>query len=143
MMRHLIVLFSLVICSCNIAGGVSHEERAWANSPDEKTHAILIETNGGATTTFGYLVELHPSDHRGQKPVRVADFYRVNSQCEYGLHMRWRDANTLVLGFVSADQMHVSKSADVGGKDVRIIVEAGEGEYTDPCRGMKGRPREI
>ena len=142
-MRKAMVLAALLITSCDITGGVGHEERAWASSPDGRTHAILIETNGGATTAFGYLVELHPSDHQGQKPVRVADFYRVNSDCEYGLGMRWKDANTLLLGIGSAAQMHVDQSVTVGGKQIRVSVETGVGDAADPCRGMKGRPRKM
>ena len=137
------LLFAVVLSSCSITGDSGREERAWANSPDGQTHAILVETNGGATTAFGYLVELHPSNHQGQKPVRVADFYRVESGCEYGLNMRWADANTLVLGIGSASQMHVARSANVGGKTIRVVVQTGVGETVDPCRGMKGRPRKM
>jgi len=142
-MRKMMILAGLLLSSCDITGGVGHEERAWAASPDGRTHAILIETNGGATTAFGYLVELHPSDHQGQEPIRVADFYRVESDCEYGLDMRWKDANTLVLGVKSADQMHVAASADVGGKHIRVIVQTKGGDSAEPCQGMKGRPRKT
>lgn len=142
-MRSIVIPFACFLSSCNIAGDSSREERAWANSPDGGTHAILIETNGGATTAFGYLVELHPSDHQGQKPVRVADFYRVESDCEYGLDMRWSDVNTLILEMGSASQMHFVRSARVGGKIVRVIVKTGIGESADPCRGMKGRPQKM
>ena len=139
-MRCIMIPFALLLFSCN---GAAREERAWANSPDGRTHAILIETNGGATTAFGYLVELHPSDHQGQKPVRVADFYRVVSDCDYGLDMRWADANTLVLRLRSVSQRHVDNSASVGGKAVRVIVQTGVGDPTDPCSEMKGRSRRM
>ena len=140
-MRNSIVLAAWLLSACNITGGVSRAERAWAASPDGRTHAILIETNGGATTAFGYLVQLHPSDHR-QEPVQVASFYKVESYCEYGLAMHWRDATTLVLGIGSAGQMHADRSANIGGKDIRVIVQTGVGDSPDPCRGIKGRPRE-
>ena len=142
-MRKLMTPASLLLASCDITGGVGLEERAWANSPDGRTHAILIETNGGATAAFGYRVELHPSDHQGEKPVRVADFYRVASDCEYGLNMQWRDADTLILRIKSADQVKVVKSVDVGGKNIRVSVETGGSGNVDPCRGMKARPRSM
>jgi len=142
-MRNIIILAGLLLTSCDIIGDVSHEERAWAASPDGRTHAILIETNGGATTAFGYLVELHPSDHQGEEPIRVADFYRVDSHCEYGLNMRWKDANTLVLGIGSASQMHVKGSVSVGGKPIRVVVQTGVNDTADPCRGMKGKARKM
>lgn len=142
-MRKMIILAGLLLSSCDITGDVGHEERAWAASPDGRTHAILTETNGGATTAYGYLVELHPSDHQGQEPIRVADFYNVGSDCEYGLSMRWRDANTLVLAINSADQMHVAPSADVGGKHIRMIVQTRTHASPEPCQGMKGRPRKV
>jgi hypothetical protein len=136
----MIIWCALLLASCN---GAAREERAWANSPDGQTHAILIETDGGATTSFGYLVELHPSDHQGQVPVRVADFYRVVSDCDYGLDMRWADANTLILRLRSASQMHVDRLASVGEKTIRVVVQTGVGQSAEPCRGMKGRPRQM
>jgi len=142
-MRKMMILAGLLLSSCDITGEVSHEERAWAASPDGQTHAILIETNGGATTAYGYLVELHPSDHQGQEPTRVANFYRVESDCEYGLDMRWKDADTLVLAVKSADQTHVGASVDVGGKHIRVLVQTKIGDSAEPCRGMKGRPRKM
>ena len=52
----------------------SHGEVAWANSPDGLTHAILSETNGGATTSYGYKIELHPAPHEGKNRFRLAGF---------------------------------------------------------------------
>ena len=142
-MGKLLIIYSLSLTSCwSPTGDVSFEERAWANAPDGRTHAILTETNGGATTAFGYLVDLHPSDHQGEKPVRVADLYRVSSNCEYGLDMEWIDANTLALRFDTAAQMKIAKAALVGGKRIRVVVKRGvEASDANPCRGMIGRPR--
>ncbi len=136
----MIIPFALLLFSC---AGPAREERAWANSSDGRTHAILIETNGGATTAFGYQVELHPADHQGQRPISAADFYHVVSDCGYGLGMHWADANTLVLSLRSASQMHVDSSVMVGGKNIQILVKTGVDDPTDPCRGMKGRPRQM
>jgi len=127
----------LFLAGCNPLGGTSRDEVAWANSPDGRTHAILLETNGGATTSFGYLVELHPADHEGEPPVNAGNLYgAVRSDCAYGIDLHWLDPTTLVLRFDSAKQVRVPYSVVVGGRRVRIAPQAGYKNDTAPCGGM-------
>jgi len=142
-MRFAICLLPLLLGSCNLTGNVSSEERAWTASPDGQTHAILIETNGGATTAYGYLVELHPSDHQGEKPVRAAKLYRVASDCEFGPAIHWRDADTLTVGFETAQQIQVNEEVTVGRKKIHVIVDRTLGDPAKPCKGMIGRGRKT
>ncbi|QNO26213.1 hypothetical protein EEB18_015715 [Sphingopyxis sp. OPL5] len=131
-----ILLFLLVSCT-DALGGSSRDEVAWAKSPDGRVHAILLETNGGATTSFGYLIELHPADHQGEKPVNAGSLYgAVRSDCAYGIDLHWNDANTLVLRFDSAKKMDVPASVTVAGKRIRIAVEDGMKNESAPCGGM-------
>ena len=52
-MRLFVVILSLLLSACGIA---SEDEVARVTSPDGRVEAVLIETNGGATTSFGYKV---------------------------------------------------------------------------------------
>ncbi len=51
--KHAILLAALLaLPGCfDLVGPISREEVAWANAPDGLTHAILLQTNGGATTS--------------------------------------------------------------------------------------------
>lgn len=68
LMRYAVDISAFLAAACS---GPSRDEVAWANSPDGLTHAILSETNGGATTSVGYVIELHPALHKGEQPVEA------------------------------------------------------------------------
>ncbi len=136
-MYRLAAFLPLFLGACDPLGGPSCEEVAWANSPDGRTHAILLETNGGATTSYGYLVELHPADHQGEPPVSAGKLYgAVRSDCAYGVDLQWLDPTTLGLRFESAKQVHIPRSVVVGGRQVRIVAQAGLKNDDAPCGGM-------
>jgi hypothetical protein len=52
-------------------GLVSRDEVARVISPDGRLEAILIETNGGATTAFGYEIWLREKDRESRERVRA------------------------------------------------------------------------
>jgi hypothetical protein len=137
-MRKLAALTFLLLTSCiDLFGNPSRDEVAWANSPDQRTHAILIETNGGATTSYGYLVELHPGGHGGEPPVQAGNLYgATRSACAYGVDLRWRSPNNLALRFDSAEQIDVPATVVVGGKRIRLTVERGTVNPNAACGGM-------
>ena len=131
------LFLSLLLAGCDMLGGPSRDEVAWANSPDGRTHAILLETNGGATTSFGYEVELHPADHQGERPVSAGTLYgAVRSECAYGVDLHWLSPTTLALRFDSAEKVDVPASVFVGGRWVRVIAQAGNRNNAAPCGGM-------
>ncbi|WP_156167119.1 hypothetical protein [Sphingomonas sp. Ag1] len=144
MMRSAAVLIAMILSGCGgLFGQPSREEVAWANSPDRRTHAILLETNGGATTSFGYVVELHPADHQGERPVSAGTLYgATRSECAYGVDLHWLNASTLALRFDSAKKVSVLPSVNVGGRSIRLVVQAGRQNDAAPCGGMaKDRPK--
>jgi len=136
-MYRLAAFLLLSLAACDPLGGTSRDEVAWANSPDGRTHAILLETNGGATTSFGYLVELHPAEHQGEPPIGAGNLYgAVRSDCAYGVDLHWLNPTTLALRFDSAKQVRVPSSVVVGGRPVRIVSQAGYKNDAAPCGGM-------
>ena len=137
-MRSFVTSLAFLLTGCGgLLGGSSRDDVAWANSPDGRTHAILSETNGGATTSFSYVVELHPSDHNGDTPVNAGTVYgAVRSECAFGVDLQWLDPSTLALRFEKAQQTNVPTSVVVGGRRIRIVVQAGEVNDDAPCGGM-------
>lgn len=136
-MYRLAALLLLFLAACDSLGGTSRNEVAWANSPDGRTHAILLETNGGATTSFGYLVELHPAGHQGEPPVSAGNLYgAIRSDCAYGVDLHWLDPRTLALRFDRAKQVRVPSSVVVGGRQVRIVPQPRYKNDAAPCGGM-------
>lgn len=115
----------------------SHGEVAWANSPDGLTHAILSETNGGATTSYGYKIELHPAPHEGEEPVPAGRLYgATRSECAYGVNLRWLSPTELALEFSEADSLDVPAKVKVGDRGITITARAGVSDTEAPCGGM-------
>jgi hypothetical protein len=137
-MRSLAALSTLILAGCgSLIGGPSRAEVAWANAPDGRTHAILSETNGGATTSFGYIVELHSAPHDGSAPINSGELYgAVRSECAYGVDLHWLDRSTLALRFASAEQVKVPNSVTVDGRQIQIVTQPGHANNAAPCGGM-------
>ena len=137
-MRSAISLAVLLITGCGeLLGEPAREEVAWANSPDRRIHAILLETNGGATTSYGYVVELHPADHQGETPVNAGSLYgAVRSECAYGVDLHWFNPSTLALRYKSAKQANVPKSVIVDGQRIHLLAQGGRVNAAAPCGGM-------
>lgn len=137
-MRSLTALGTLLLAGCgNLLGRQSREEVAWANSPDGRTHAILSETNGRATTSFGYIVELHRAPHDGSMPVNAGKLYgAVRSECAYGVDLQWLNASTLALRFASAKQVDVPAFVTVDSRPIQIVVQSQRTNNAAPCGGM-------
>ncbi len=100
-------------------------------------HAILLETNGCATTSYGYEVELHPAPHRGESPVPAGELYgATRSGCGYGVNLRWLSPTQLALEFREADNVAIRSRVEVGGRSVVIVLRSGVSDEEAPCGGM-------
>ena len=98
--------------------------------------AILIETDGGATSSFGYevSVQLKGSD----KAERVASLYgAVRNEQAYGVNLDWAGDNTLRVEYLRAKAVfNVVQSVEVNGKQVRVVLEDGIKDAQAPAGGM-------
>jgi hypothetical protein len=136
----LILIPVLILDAC-----VSRDVVARAPSPDGKIVARLFEINGGATTSFGYVVHVSRAWPRWDH--EVASVYgALRSECASGLNMRWRDGNTLVLEFLEAKDVTFDGSVQVAGRTVNVIPKAQVNDPKAPCGGMlynqEGRPHD-
>ncbi len=128
----------IMLSGClDLLGFPERQQVAWANSPDGAVHAILLETNGGATTSYGYEVELHPAQHQNDKPSPAGRLYgATRSSCAYGVNIRWLSSDHLALEFDQADRIKVPPKVDLAGRTITIETRSGISDADAPCGGM-------
>lgn len=104
---------------------VSRDEVARIASPDGRVEAVLVETNGGATTSFGY--EVHVVGKGLPAGNRVAWLYRARRNANaYGAKLRWAGENQLVTEFLEArEQVLEQSSARVWGRNIEVSLRSG------------------
>jgi len=126
----------LVLTGC-FSGDVSRDEVARSKSPDGRTLAILLETNGGATTSYGYEVELRSASDEAENAVVAARLYgAARSVCAYGVNLRWLTPTELSLEFKETDQLKITPEVEVGAKTINVTASPGVTDETAPCGGM-------
>lgn len=133
----LLIIFALVI-SC---GDLGFDEVARETSPNEKVDAVLIETNGGATTSFGYRVFIVPKGEKIEKAIedwKVATFYSaVRNESAFGVNLKWYSENELVIEYLSAKNEQILKP-EIIIENVNISVKLKNGikDSKAPAGGM-------
>jgi hypothetical protein len=117
-------------------GLVSRDEVARVPSPDGRVEAVLMETNGGATTSFGY--EVHVVEKGRPASDQVAWLYgasRNENAC--GANLKWISDNELVVEYLEArDQTLGRASVSVAGRAIKVSLRSGVRDPTAPAGGM-------
>lgn len=129
-------LTAVVVILLTCVGCSSRDEVTRVSSPDGRVDAVLFETNGGATTSFGYEIELARKGHRGGSS--VASFYGAarNDQA-YGVDLSWKGNDELAITYRTAEQPPIIRNAiDMDGKHIRIFVQGGVTNPNAPAGGM-------
>jgi len=128
----------------SIAGELSRDEVARITSPGGNVDAVLVETNGGATTSFGYEVFLVPEGGVYDSGVKSASIYgAVRNEQAYGVNLRWYDAETLYVEFLEAKSEPIVQSpVTVDNREINIRLRSGIIDEKAPPGGMLyNRPR--
>jgi len=129
-------LFSIGGCS-GLTGSISRDEVFSVTSPDGNIRASLFETNGGATVSYGYEIELVHTRLSGERPVKAGTLYgAIRSSCSYGANLRWLSPDQIEVEFLKADKMALPNTVRVGGKTVHMIAREGVSDDNAPCGGM-------
>ena len=148
--RHLVrALGTLLVLEAACAGGgAGRDEVARIPGPDQRVDAVLVETNGGATTSFGYeLYLVRPGRAVPPRSQRVADLYgAVRSDSAYGVDLRWAGPAELRVQYLHANAIEVERpTATVDGRVVHVVLDSGVADLTALAGGMlwnrRGRPK--
>jgi hypothetical protein len=123
--RHRFILaipLAIVLTAC---GFVSRDEVARVGSPDGRVDAVLVETNGGATTAFGY--EIHIVERGKSYGEAAATLHgAVRNENAYGANLRWLTDSDLLVEYQRAHAQVIEKtSVRVAGRDIRIVLRPG------------------
>ena len=105
-------------------------------SPNGNLEAVLTETNGGATSSFGYEVGIGP---KGGKTEKVATLYgAVRNAQAYGVNLSWADNSVLRVQYLRAKAVqNVVKTLSLDGHQVEVQLQSGVEDPTAPSGGMQ------
>lgn len=117
--------------------GASKDEVARVVSPSGKVDAVLIEINGGATTSFGhevYVVE-HGAKPSGTPVVRL--YGALRNENAYGANLVWPSPDSLTVEYLSAKStaQNVQKRY-IGTQTIHFALREGVTDSTAPGGGM-------
>lgn len=119
-------------------GLVSREEILRIPSPDSMVDAVLMRTDGGATTSFGYYLFIVPA---GREPEFGYESFIADHLV--GEQIRWREPKFLEIQFDEARIFHFKNfwySKDV--QNFRYIVELNL-KPTNPLSSLNPEDRKI
>ena len=134
----LLLALSITAISCDPFGW-SFDEVARATSPSGKVDAVLVERDGGATTSFGYNIYVVPKGKSvWKRDAEVAKLYgAVRNENAFGVNLKWEGANNLAAEYLSARSAEVLKeSVEVAGEQVTVMLRPGVNDPSAPAGGM-------
>jgi hypothetical protein len=120
------VLLLVFVLSHSDFGVPSRDEVARVASPNGQFDAILLETNGGATTSFGY--EVYVSEH-GEQPSGKPPLFlygAIRNHNAYGANLQWESDNLLVIEYFKAKSSKINTpKLTIGGQNIQFAVREG------------------
>lgn len=128
----------LLVGGCVAGSGASFDEVARETAPGGGIDAVLVEENGGATTSFEYRVIVVP---RGEAVLRGSEdaawlYGAVRNTHAYGANLRW-SADTLSVEYESARRDSVLQpTVRVRGRTVTVRLRPGVTDPAAPSGGM-------
>jgi len=132
--------------TCGLLGCPSFDEVARSTSPDGQVDAVLVEVNGGATTSFGYRIHVLPKGKAPSDESEAASLYgAARSESAYGANLHWRSGSALVVEYLTARSAELKHpTTSVGGEEITVELVAGIPDPNAPPGGMlynlEGRP---
>jgi hypothetical protein len=117
-----------------------------ASDSSGSVDAVLVETNAGAMTSFGYRVILTRSGWHWRMGTEVASLYgAVRSKQAYGANLVWRAPGELSVQYLDAEDVKLLlPTLEVAGEVVATSLDSGINDGTAPPGGLfynlEGRP---
>jgi len=135
-MSHRAVLVSTLALSLVACGLVSRDEVAKIPSPDGRLEAILIETNGGATTSFGYEIWLRKKDEKSAEQVATL-LGAIRNESAAGVNLKWMDDRRLSIEYQEARAETLDKpTVKISGREIHVALKPHVSDPTAPAGGM-------
>lgn len=120
-----------------LLGEPSKDEVARVVSPSGKVDAVLIETNGGATTSFGYEVYVVEHDARPSGSPAVSLYSAVRNPHAYGANLVWLSPDSLAVEYLSAKSAKLdTHTQSVGTQAIYVALREGVTDNVAPPGGM-------
>ena len=121
-----------------IGGEASHDEVARVPSPSGQMEAVLVESNGGATTSFWYDVYLVSPGWAYTNGIHLAYLYgAVRSNRAYGVNLKWSGPETLTLEYLEAKQARLmNPNPTIEGESITVVLKSGVDDSKVPGGGM-------
>jgi len=118
-------------------GGGSKDVVAVVESADKKYKAILVETNGGATTSFGYEIFIEPISAR-QRQHLVARLYAAGrNESAYGANLVWIGPRILAVHYLRARTEELKMARPIiNGEQFFVRLRNGIRDDSAPPGGM-------
>jgi hypothetical protein len=128
----------VVLLTACLVFPISRDEVARVVSSSGRLDAVLVETNGGATTSFGYLVYVVPHGAKPSKGREVAWLYGAGrNEHAYGANLKWEGVSALVVEYREAREVEVRRKTSVLGADtIAVVLRSGVTDSAAPAGGM-------
>lgn len=128
-----LISFLLHCIGCHTA---SRNQVASFASPDGRLEAALYESNGGATTSFGYEVELRKEGE--QKGTQVASLYGAKrNEGAYGANLKWNGNDELDIEYLTVKAApKVTSTIEIDSRNIRVALKDGVNDPSAPSGGM-------
>ena len=136
-MFRIIPLFVTILTACLIFP-TSQDEVSRVSSSSGRVDAVLVETNGGATTSFGYLVYFVPRGQKAPHRGEVAWLYAAaRNDHAFGANLKWTGPTQLTVVYRDAQEAEVRKPTVVVGSDTVVVtLLSGVTDSAAPAGGM-------
>lgn len=130
-----IALMAAVFSS--LMGEPSRDEVARVTSPSGSIEAVLLETNGGATTSFGYEVFIVPHGAKLSGSPAVSLYDAIRSQHASGANLKWSSPTSLSVEYLSAKSAKLNTPVQsVAGQVIHLTLQEGITDSSAPSGGM-------
>jgi hypothetical protein len=129
-------LLAVVFGGCSLFH--SEDEVARLAAPSGDVEAVIVETNGGATTSFGYGVYVVERRDRPSSSSQVASFYGAHrSDTAYGVNLRWESNDTLAVEYLGAKSANLLRPVvRAARRPIAVSLRSGVQDNDAPSGGM-------
>jgi len=120
-----------------LVGEPSKDEVARVTSPSGKVDAVLLEINGGATTSFGYEVYVVEHDTKPSGSPVASLYEAIRNQHASGANLVWPSIDSLAIEYLTAKSARLNtRTQSVGAQAIHFSLREGVTDNAAPPGGM-------